>query len=115
MRQPVSSGHTVRAPGSLRSASLFSFDSRANSRRQFLIMSFSGFAVTGLAVALVYTVLPEGELATRVARGVVLFLTALTVVLEFPLVVICRTALRYWLPIAAPNVSQTAVGSPSPT
>lgn len=80
-------GSTVRAPSSWRSVSLFSFDSRANGRRQFLIMSFAGFAMTGLALVVVYNALPEGLLATRVARGAVLFLTALTVVLEFPLVV----------------------------
>ncbi len=78
---------TVHAPERLGSRFLFSFDSRANSRRQFLIMSLGGFAVTAVALALVYTVLPAEQLATRVARGSVLFLTFLLVFIELPLFV----------------------------
>ena len=77
----------LRMPEQLTSISLFSFDSRHNSRTQFLAMSFSGFAMTGIALLVVYGLLPEGQLATRVARGAVLLLTSLTVFLEFPLVV----------------------------
>ena len=77
----------VTGPSTLRSVSLFHFDSKANDRRQFLVMSFAGFAMTGLAIAIVYGALPEGLLATRVARGGVVFLGVLTVVLEVPLVV----------------------------
>ncbi len=76
----------VRLPEHVGSIYLFSYDSQRNSRRQFLIMSLSGFAVTGIAVWAVYAALPDGQLATRVARGAVLFLAFLTVVLEFPLV-----------------------------
>jgi hypothetical protein len=76
----------VTGPASLRTISLFRFDSRSNDRRQFLVMSFSGFAVTAIAIAIVYGALPDGLLATRVARGGVVFLTALTIVLEVPLV-----------------------------
>lgn len=83
----LATGSRVRAPERLSSPSLFSFDSKANGRRQFLVMSFSGFAMTGVALAVVYGLLPDGLLATRVARGAVLFLTALTVFVEFPLVI----------------------------
>ena len=82
----LATGAKVAAPEKLSSISLFSFDSKANDRRQFLMMSFSGFAMTGVALAVVYGLLPDGWLATRVARGGVLFLTALTVFIEFPLV-----------------------------
>jgi hypothetical protein len=77
----------IRPAASLRSRFLFSFDSQENSRAQFLAMSFSGFAVTGVVLWAVYTQLPDVWLATRVARGAVLFLVALTVFIEFPLVI----------------------------
>lgn len=83
----LATGSRVGAPEHLGSPSLFSFDSKANGRRQFLVMSFSGFAMTGAALGVVYGLLPDGLLATRVARGAVLFLTALTVLVEFPLVI----------------------------
>jgi hypothetical protein len=82
----LASRSDVRLPERLGSVYLFSYDSQRNDRRQFLVMSLSGFAVTGIAVWAVYAVLPDGQLATRVARGAVLFLAFLTVVLEFPLV-----------------------------
>ncbi len=78
-------GH-VELPQRLESVFLFSFDSKQNSLRQFLVMSFSGFAATALVVWAFYTFLPDGLLATRVARGVALFNAFLTVVLELPLV-----------------------------
>lgn len=76
----------VRAPERVASVSLFSFDSRRNTRAQFLAMSFAGFAMTGVALVVVYGLLPGEWLATRVARGGVAFLATLTVVLELPLV-----------------------------
>lgn len=78
---------TVHAPSRLATVSLFSFDSKRNTRSQFLAMSFSGFAMTGVALGVVYGLLPGDWLATRVARGGVAFLAALTVFIEFPLVV----------------------------
>lgn len=75
----------VHAPRKLMSRFLFSFDTQANSRRQFAIMSLSGFVVTAIAVAFVYTRLPSDLLATRVARGLVMLLASLTVFLEVPL------------------------------
>jgi hypothetical protein len=79
---------SVVEPGrSLKSGFLFSFSAERNSLRQFLIMSFSGFFATGVVAWFVYAVLPDEYLATRVARGAVVFLGSLTVFLEFPLVI----------------------------
>jgi len=80
-------GSVIGPAASLKSRFLFSFDSQENSRGQFLVMSFSGFVVTGVTIWAVYGVLPSEWLATRVARGAVLFLAALTVFIEFPLVI----------------------------
>jgi hypothetical protein len=75
-------------PGqSLRSGFLFNFSAEKNTLRQFLVMSFSGFFATGVVAWFAYAVLPDQYLATRVARGAVVFLGSLTVLLEFPLVV----------------------------
>ena len=79
-------GSQVEAPKTLKTGFLFSFDSHQNNLRQFLVMSFSGFAATALVIWAFYTFLPDGLLATRVARGVVLFGAFLTVVIEIPLV-----------------------------
>ncbi len=83
----LASGSDVRAPKTLTSAYLFSYDTKANSRRQFLVMSFGGFIVTGLAIWLAYAWMPGELLATRVARGAIVFLASLTVFIEFPLVI----------------------------
>lgn len=82
----VASGSRVRFASRLGSPFVFSFDSRRNSRRQFLVMSSGGFAMTALGVWAVYALLPDGLLASRVARGTVLFLALLGVVVELPLV-----------------------------
>lgn len=82
----LATGGVVREPESLRSAYLFSYDSKRNTQRSFLVMSVGGFLVTGVAVALVYGALPDAWLATRVARGATLVLATLTVVVEMPLV-----------------------------
>ena len=49
-------------------------------------MSFTGFAATFLVVWAFYTFLPDGLLATRVARGIAMFGLFLLVVIELPLV-----------------------------
>lgn len=72
----------------LKTTLLFSYDAEHSSLGQFLIMSAGGFAVTGFFLWLTYGVLPDGLLATRVARGIVAFQASLTVLLEFPLVAI---------------------------
>jgi hypothetical protein len=81
-------GSRVAAPAALTSPFLFSFDSTRNSKRQFLIMSLSGFAVTGVALYVVYGLLPEAYFATRVARGAIVFGASLTLLLEVPLLLV---------------------------
>jgi hypothetical protein len=83
----VAARSRVQPGKSLYSPSVFTFESRSNSRAQFLAMSFGGFAATAVAVWVVYAVLPSELLATRVVRGLVLFLTGLAFVLEVPLVI----------------------------
>lgn len=76
----------LEAAQSLRAGFIFSFDSRENSLAQFLVMSFSGFVATAAVVWAYYVYLPDGLLATRVARGIVLLLAFGGIVAEFPLV-----------------------------
>ena len=76
----------VAAPETLWSPFLFSFDSKQNDLRQFGVMSAGGFAATALVIFAFYSYLPDGLLATRIARGVVLVGAFLTVVIELPLV-----------------------------
>jgi len=83
----LGAGSVVHPGRTLGSRSLFSFDSKRNDRRQFLIMSVGGFVVTALAMWVVYAGLPGDLFATRVARGVVSFLAFLAVFVEFPLVI----------------------------
>lgn len=77
----------VQPPRRLSSVYLFSYDSRRNRRGQFVVMSLGGFLVTGLSVWVAYGLLPDEQLASRVARGVVVLLTSLTLFLEIPLVI----------------------------
>lgn len=80
-------GSRIHAPLSLGSISLFSFDTEANSKIQFAAMSVGGFIVTAAGMVVVYLVLPDGYMATRVARGGVTLLAAITVFVEVPLLV----------------------------
>ncbi|MBW2497563.1 MAG: hypothetical protein JRF61_09850 [Deltaproteobacteria bacterium] len=79
------SGSRVRAGERLTSAFLFSFDSEGNSLAQFVTMSLAGFAATALLVVAYVFFLPDEYLASRIARGGVLFLAFLGIVLELPL------------------------------
>jgi len=72
----------------LRSPFAFRFDPDANSLRQFVVMSLGGFAVTAASIAVAWGVLPDGLLATRVARGAIAFLATLTFGLELPLLLL---------------------------
>lgn len=75
-------------PGTrLSSKFVFGFDAEGNTLRQFVVMSLGGFVATALLVWGFYTYLPDDLLASRVARGVVVFLAVLTIVLELPLFV----------------------------
>lgn len=95
----------------VKSAFLFDIDPD-NSIRQFTVMSLGGFAVTALGILFVYTQLPDDYLATRVVRGVVMFLASLTVFLEFPLL-----AFTIWsgeIPEVA-SVSHAPAGGAAPS
>lgn len=81
-------GSTVRPAPNLSAALLFSFDSKRNSQFQFAVMSLSGFAVTGSALYVAYGLLPDGDFAVRVFRGLVAFSASLTLFLEVPLLTI---------------------------
>jgi hypothetical protein len=83
----LASGSAMRPAESLRKVFAFSFDSRVNSRRQFLAMSFGGWVGTAAAVWVAYELLPSDLLATRVARGMTLLSVLLVVVTELPLLV----------------------------
>jgi hypothetical protein len=82
----VATRSTVQPPTTLATPYLFSFDSKRNSRRQFLAMSFSGWAVSIAVAWAIYTQLPPDLLATRVARGVVVLAIGLVILIEVPLV-----------------------------
>ncbi len=71
----------------LASGFLFSFGPEGNTLGTFVAMSLGGFAATGAAIAFFYLGLPDAYLATRVARGGVLFLALLGVTLELPLLI----------------------------
>ena len=75
----------IYPPRSLLHVSLFSFDARANTVRQFALMSLGGFAVTGVAVLAAHLLLPTDELAGRVARGGIFVLASITLFVEVPL------------------------------
>lgn len=82
----LASGGRFPVASDLRSPFLFDVD-RDNSVRQFTVMSLGGFAVSAVTIWFVYAMLPDELLATRVARGLVVFLAFLTVILEVPLLV----------------------------
>jgi len=80
-------GRSVMQPGkSMKSLSLFVYSSKANSKKQFMLMSVCGFFATGIVVLFCFFVLPDDYLASRMARGYSLIQVLLAVVLEFPLV-----------------------------
>ncbi len=81
----LAAGSRVDVGQNLASGFLFSFPAEGNGLKQFVVMSLSGFAATGIAIAVCYELLPDAYFATRVARGGVLFLGLLGVVLELPL------------------------------
>lgn len=83
----VLAGSTVRPGKAVTSGFLFSFDSRRNTRRQFLTMSFAGWLATAVVLWMVYALLPADLFASRVARGVVAANVLLVIAVEVPLVV----------------------------
>ncbi|CAM9891376.1 unnamed protein product [Discosporangium mesarthrocarpum] len=84
----VASGGKAEIGDNLSSGFLFSFGPEGNTLGTFVAMSLGGFAATAAAIAFFYLGLPDEYLATRVARGGVLFLALLGVTLELPLLVL---------------------------
>jgi len=87
---------------------LFRFDTGRSSRREFLAMSFGGFAASALSVALLVAVLPlDGAAGTagKVALGLVALGVLATFVLEVP--VAWRVARGAPLPSGAAYVSSS--------
>jgi hypothetical protein len=74
----------VHHPSTLAAVFLFQFDSDRNDRRQFLGMSFGGFAASAIAVTALLAWLPTDALAGRLALTLTLLGVVATVVLEFP-------------------------------
>lgn len=78
--------HSVMRPGAhLKSFSIFVFDSHANNKRQFVLMSLAGFAATAAMVLIAFAVLPVDYLASRILRGYVVLQVVLALVIEVPL------------------------------
>ena len=77
----------MSAAESPRAISLFIYHSNGNSKLQFMLMSFMGFAATALVVWFSYTQLADEQFASRIARGFSLVQVFLALVLELPLVV----------------------------
>jgi hypothetical protein len=80
----LAAGGRLPVATSLKSPFLFDIDA-GNGVRPFTILSLGGFAVTVGGIVFVYSLLPDELLATRVVRGIVLFLASLTLLLEVPL------------------------------
>lgn len=78
--------HAVITPArSLFSPFLFNFDSKANSRRQFLAMSWPGFLATAGFLVVFQWGLPEMHPATTLTRQIGWGLAAVTIIIEIPL------------------------------
>lgn len=80
----VLAGSTVHLPSRVSSLFLFQFDAEHNDRRQFLRMSWGGFAATGLVVLALGALLPFDALSGRVALGLVVLGVAATLITELP-------------------------------
>jgi hypothetical protein len=83
----VATGSTIVPAKSLASPFLFSYDSRQNSRQQFLVMSFGGWIASAAVALAAFAWLSPELFAARVARGVVGLNVVLIVLIEVPLVV----------------------------
>ena len=80
----VRSGAHLKRAGSLFSPFIFSFDSNTNSRKQFIDMSWPGFASTFSCLLALYLYRPD-EIWAEVAWKAAIALTAFTVVVEGPI------------------------------
>jgi hypothetical protein len=78
-------GAVITPARSLSSPFLFNFDSKANSRRQFLAMSWPGFVATAGFLAAFHWWLPDSHPATPLTRQIGWGLAAVTIIIEIPL------------------------------
>jgi hypothetical protein len=100
----------VHAPATLKTGFLFSFDSKRNSKRQFLVMSLTGFLMTAVVTFAFYTFLPDGLLASRVARGVAVLGAFLVLFVETPLLLYGLFGPTGIPPIEAPGIRSDRLG-----
>ena len=80
----VLTGANLRRANSLLSPFIFSFDSKTNSRKQFIDMSWPGFASTFSCLVILYIFRPD-MIWAEVAWTAALALTAFTVIVEGPI------------------------------
>ncbi len=78
-------GAMVTPASSLLSPFLFNFDSTANSRYQFLAMSWPGFVATAIFLAVFQWWLPPTHPATTLTQQIGWGLASVTIVIEVPL------------------------------
>ncbi|MFO0596135.1 MAG: hypothetical protein U0228_12540 [Myxococcaceae bacterium] len=78
-------GARVSYPRSPASTLLFHFDSARNDRRQFMWMSFGGYAATAVAVGLIAWLAPLDAWSGRIALGLAGVGMLVTFVLEVPI------------------------------
>lgn len=80
----LASGSTVHFPGRLAAPLLFHFDTARNDRRQFLSMSYGGFAASALVLAVLIATLPLDRLSGRTAAVLAGLGTLVSLVAEVP-------------------------------
>ena len=90
------SGATIHPKPSLKKLFAYDFDYTKSTNAQWIACSVSGFAGTGIALVLAYTLLPDGVFASRVARSLIGLLALLGLVAEVPLLI---RVLRMGLPL----------------
>ncbi len=81
----AATGSSYRLATRLGSTFMFAFDSKHNTKRQFVIMSLGGFIGTAIVLIGSYTLLPDELLATRITRGVAVLGALAGIILEVPL------------------------------
>lgn len=80
----VFSGGVAHEPEQLSSPFLFFFDTKKSDRRQFLWMSYGGYAGTAIASAAIVLLTPADRWSGKVARAATLAGAIATLALELP-------------------------------
>ncbi len=80
----LAAGSTVHFPGRVTAPLLFHFDTARNDRRQFLCMSYGGFAASAIVLVALLAMLPFERLSGRVAGALAGIGTVVSVVAELP-------------------------------